>query len=161
MVRGRGPPAQTSWEWCLLSCPLAFHLVPSPGLSWSPAIFFCAHLCQLRPPVILDFPPLSSLSLHLPSACSWMDAGTDDRWHGQMDGWMCGTGSLIANVPFSDAGVTFGLTASFLAAYRARKVLRDQACPDSSASHFAALPPGSVHVPCSCPVRSAHLCFFH
>ena len=74
---------------------------------------------------------------------------------------VCGTGSLIANVPFSDAGVTFGLTASFLAAYRARKVLRDQACPDSSASHFAALPPGSVHVPCSCPVRSAHLCFFH
>ena len=70
---------------------------------------------------------------------------------------MCGTGSLIANVPLSDAGVTFGLRASFLVAYRARKVLHDQACPDSSASHFAAPPPGSVHVLCSCPIRSASL----
>ena len=67
-------------------------------------------------------------------------AGTDDRWQGQMGGYMCGTGSFIANVPFSGAGVTFGLMASFLVAstYRAWKVLRDQACPDSSSSHLAA-----------------------
>lgn len=137
---------------CLSSRPFTLAL-------GSPAIFSCAHLCQFCPPVIRGFLPLSSLSLHFPPACSWMHAGTDDRWQGQMGGYMRGTGSFIANVPFSGAGVTFGLMASFLVAstYRAWKVLRDQACPDSSSSHLAAPPPGSVHVCCSCPVRQSVL----
>ena len=82
-----------------------------------------------------------------------------------LDRWVdiCVALAVIANVPFSDAGVTSGLMASFLVAstYRAWKAVRDQACPDSSSSHFAAPPPGSVHVRCSCPVHSAHLCSFH
>jgi len=140
----------------------AFHLGPSPWL--------CGH--QLSSPV-LTFAFSALLSFEVSSLCLLIPCTSHQPVHGCMlgqmidglDRWVdiCVALAVIANVPFSDAGVTTGLMASFLVAstYRAWKALRDQACPDSSSSDFAAPRPGSVHVRCSCPVRSAHLCSFH
>ena len=71
------------------------------------------------------------------------------------------TGSFIANVLFSDAGMIFGLMASVSGCLhlRAWKVLLDQASPDCSLSHFAA--PLQGLWTCACPAPSAHLSSFY